>query len=84
LEKINGRPFKLGAVGADGSASAIGWEGGALTSLPGGCKVGVRMVADAKAPTDAVGAVSAQKEMLSNDASFRALKPKIAEILIGY
>ena len=84
LEKINGRPFKLGAVGADGSASAIGWEGGALTSLPGGCKVGVRMVADAKAPTDGVGAVSAQKEMLSNDASFRALKPKIAEILIGY
>ena len=49
LEKINGRPFKLSGFDADGSASVLGWEGGALTSLPGGCKVGVRLAADSKA-----------------------------------
>ena len=40
LEKINGRPFKLSGFDADGSASVLGWEGGALNSLPGGCRVG--------------------------------------------
>jgi hypothetical protein len=84
LEKTNGRPFKLSGLGADGSASVLGWEGGALTSLPGGCKVGIRLVADNKASPDARGALAAQKELLSNDANLRALKPTIAEILIGY
>ena len=43
LEKINGRPFKLSGFDADGNASVLGWEGGALSSLPGGCKVGIRL-----------------------------------------
>jgi hypothetical protein len=84
LEKANGRPFKLTGLGDDGSASVLGWEGGALTSLPGGCKVGIRLVADSKAPTDARGALAGRKELVSNDANLRAVKPTIAEILIGY
>jgi hypothetical protein len=84
LEKTNGRPFKLSGLGADGSASVLGWEGGALTSLPGGCKIGIRLVADSKAPADARGAVAGQKELMSNDANLRAIKPTVAEILIGY
>ena len=62
----------------------ISWEGGALTTLPGGCKVGVRLVADDRAPPDARGAVSGQKELISNDPNLRAVNPAIAEILIGY
>ena len=50
IEKANGRPFKLSKFGADGGASVLGWEGGALSTLPGGCKVGMRLVADQKAP----------------------------------
>jgi len=84
LEKLNNRPFKLTGFGKDGAASVLGWEGGALASLPGGCKVGVRMFADAKAPETVRNAVSGDKEFLSNDAGVRAVKPMIGEILIGY
>ena len=84
VEKLNGKPFKVGAFGADGQASVLGWEGGALSSLPGGCKVGMRLAADSKAPPDARNAVTGDKQFLSNDASLRAVKPSVAEILIGY
>jgi hypothetical protein len=85
VEKLNGRPFKLSGFDADGTAGVVGWEGGALASLPGGCKMGIRVIADAKAAKDARDAVSGgDKEFLSNDAGVRALKPGIQEILIGY
>jgi hypothetical protein len=84
IEKLNGKPFKVGAFGADGSASVLGWEGGALSSLPGGCKVGLRLAADSNAPADARNAVTGDKQFLSNDASVRAVKPSVSEILIGY
>ena len=75
LEKLNGRPFKLNGFGPDGSASIAGWEGGALATLPGGCKVGGRLMIDAKAPSDARGAVEGDKELMSNDDSLKAVKP---------
>lgn len=84
LEKSNGRPFKMSGFGKDGFASVLGWEGGALSSLPGGCKVGLRLTADAKAAQDARDAVAGDKEFLSNDAGVRAIKPTVGEILIGY
>ena len=62
----------------------LGWEGGALSALPGGCKVGMRLLADAKSPEEARSAVAGDKEFLSSDASVRALKPTVGEILIGY
>jgi hypothetical protein len=83
LEKFNGRPFKLTGVGRDGSASVVSWEGGGLSVLPGGCKVGMRLFPDAKAPA-AREAVTGDKEFLSNDASVRAIKPTVVEILVGY
>jgi hypothetical protein len=84
LEKANGKPFKLSAFGADGTAGVAGWEGGALDSLPGGCKIGMRLAADAKTPPEARSAVSGDKEFLSSDAGVRALKPTVVEILVGY
>lgn len=84
LEKANGKPFKLSGFGADGSASVAGWEGGALSSLPGGCKVGIRLVADSKTPAAARSAISGDKELRSNDAALRTAKPTVGEILIGY
>jgi hypothetical protein len=79
LEKINGRPFKLSGFEPDGTASVLGWEGGALSSLPGGCKVGVKIAADSRA-----AAAVAAKELLSNDANLKSIKASVAEILIGY
>jgi hypothetical protein len=84
LEKINGRPFKLNGFGPDGTASIAGWEGGALAVLPGGCKIGGRLAIDTKAPADARTAVEGEKELMSNDASLKAVKPTIGELLIGY
>ena len=84
LEKANGRPFKLSGFDADGSAGVAGWEGGALGTIPGGCKMGMRLAADPKVPKEARAAVAGDKEILSSDASVRALKPMVVEILIGY
>jgi hypothetical protein len=83
VEKLNGKPFTLGAFGADGSTAAD-WQGGALLSLQGGCKIGMRFVADPKAPQDARSQLASAKELQSSDASVRAVRPTVAEILIGY
>ncbi len=52
VEKLNGKPFKLTAFGADGSTAAD-WQEGALLKLQGGCKMGMRFVADPRAPQEA-------------------------------
>lgn len=83
VEKLNGKPFALTAFGADGSTAAD-WNGGALLSLQGGCKIGMRFVADPKAPQDARSQLASAKELQSSDASVRAVRPTVAEILIGY
>src|SRR5207237_8700064 len=52
IEKLNGRPFKLKGFDADGG-TVTDWQGGGLASLPGGCKVGVRLAPDPKASESA-------------------------------
>src|SRR4029079_18436639 len=84
LEKANGRPFKLSGFDANGGTGVAGWEGGALSTLPGGCKMGMRLVADPKGPKEARAPVTGDKEILSNDPAVRGLKPTVVEILIGY
>jgi hypothetical protein len=84
LEKANGRPFKISGFDTEGSAGVNGWEGGALGSIPGGCKMGMRLAVDPKSPPEARSAVASDKEFLSNDEAVRALKPTVVEILIGY
>lgn len=83
LEKINGRPFRLSGFDQPDGSRAIDWQAGALAVLPGGCQVGVKLKPDSKATPDALQA-AAGKEFLSNDPAVRALKPVIAEIVIGY
>ena len=84
LEKANGKPFKLSGFDKDGFTSVAGWDGGALSTLPGGCKMGIRLRADAKATEHARNAVTGDKELASNDADVKAVKPTVIEILIGY
>ena len=84
LEKANGRPFKLTGFGPDGRASVMGWEGGELAALPGGCKIGITLSLDGKAPQAARSALTGAKELMSNDTSLRSGRPMISEILIGY
>jgi hypothetical protein len=84
LEKLNGKPFKLSGLDKDNVGSVTDWRGGALAKLPGGCKIGIRLSPDPKAPPEARGELAGDKEFLSSDANVKAIKPKIAEILIGY
>jgi hypothetical protein len=83
LEKLNGKPFRLSGLDQPNGGSIIDWDGGALDKLPGGCRIGIRMVPDAKA-TEAVRNELMGKDFASNDPKVRAAKPIIAEIIIGY
>ena len=87
LEKLNGKPFTMKGFKGENGGQVTGWAGGALANLPNGCKVGVRLAPDPKAPTPPAG----QDDVLLSDADFvsnvpaiKPLSPKIAEIIIGY
>jgi hypothetical protein len=82
LEKINGKPFKISGFDQPNGGSVIDWQGGGLESLPG-CRLGLRLAPDAKAPEPARSEVNG-KEFLSSDAPMRAVKPIVAEILFGF
>jgi hypothetical protein len=84
LEKLNHKPFKLKGVDKNGIATISTWDGGELSTLPGGCRSGVNLAPDPKAPADALAALSADKEYSSDDPAVRALNLTVSEILIGY
>lgn len=83
VEKLNGKPFKITPFGADGSTAAD-WQEGEMLKLQGGCKIGMRFVADPRTPQEARAQLASAKELLSSDPNVRALRPTVAEILIGY
>ena len=60
LEKLNGKPFRLSGFDQPDGSAVLDWQGGALASLPGGCKVGIRLAADRKAAADALAAARRQ------------------------
>jgi hypothetical protein len=82
LERLNGKPFKLNGFGKGNEASVSDWQGGALEQLTGGCKVGVSLRADPKATPEAIERATA--ELASTDATIKAIKPAVSEIIIGY
>jgi hypothetical protein len=83
IEKLNGRAFKL--KGFDDNRSAVlDWQGGALSSLPGGCKVGLRLVISARTPEGARQRITGRNELVSSEAEVRAARPVVSEILLGY
>jgi hypothetical protein len=84
LEKLNGKPFKLTAFGEDNSSTISDWNGGGLAELPGGCKAGIRLAINSKVTAEEREAVSGESEFVSNATSMRAVKPTIAEIILGY
>jgi hypothetical protein len=84
VEKLNHKPFKLKGFDKDRIATVSDWDGGELATLPGDCNAGLTLRADAKASTEKVGALSADKEYNSSDPAIRATKPTVSEILVGY
>src|SRR5262249_14641801 len=84
VEKLNHKPFKLKGFDKDRIANGRGWDGGALTTVAGGCKPGVSLRADPKVSAKIIGALSPSKEYASSNPQMRAAKPTVSEILIGY
>ena len=87
LEKLNGKPFVMKGFKGDGGGMVTSWEDGALSKLPGGCRIGVRLVPDPKAPTPPQGqddVLLSDKDYVSNMPAIKPLSPKIAEIIVGY
>jgi len=84
LEKLNKKAFKLKGFDKDGASTVSDWDEGVLASLPGGCKSGITLHADPKAPADALSALSPDKEYSSQDPQMIAVKPTVTEVLIGY
>ncbi len=84
VERLNHKPFKLKGFDANGIAAVSDWNGGALADIPGGCKIGVNLHADAKVSSDVLAGLPADREYSSDDPALRAAKPTVGEILIGY
>ena len=83
IEKINGKPFTITGFGTEG-ASTADWQGGALSKLPGDCKMGLRLTMDQRAPQEARTQAAAAKELQSSEPGARAVRASVVEILIGY
>jgi hypothetical protein len=84
LEKLNGKPFKLMGFQQNGMAIVSDWNGGALGSLTDGCRVGVQLKPDPKAPAGALDAASGDKEFASGDPAIKAARPTVGEIIVAY
>jgi hypothetical protein len=84
VEKLNGKPFRLTGFDKDNAGMVQSWEDGALTELPGGCKVSLRFEPDPKVSPEVKKDVAVDKQFGSNDAAMKKAAPKVVEILIGY
>ena len=61
LEKLNGKPFKISGFDKDHVATLSDWDGGTLSALAGGCKIGISLRADPKAPAATLGGLPADR-----------------------
>ena len=84
VEKINKKPFNLRAFSGENAGYVTSWDGGALASLPGGCKVTIVFAPDPKAKPAAGTPLDGAKEYPSGHPGMKAASPKIAEIILGY
>jgi hypothetical protein len=84
LEKLNGKPFKLSGFDKDQVATLSDWDGGTLSAPAGGCKIGISLRADPKAPAATLAGLRADRAYASSDASLRAANPTVSEILVAY
>lgn len=84
VERLNGKSFKLSGFEGDYGGQVSDWQGGAMTKLPGGCAIGIRFSPDQKAPAEAREKVAGEKNLTSNEAGVRAVRPKVSEIFVGY
>ncbi|MGX7705957.1 hypothetical protein [Methylobacterium sp. Gmos1] len=84
VEAANEKPFQLNGFGWDYGGYGMGWKGGRLDRMAGGCNLSVRFNPDPKAAGKALDKVSGEKEFGSSDPAVRAVKPFLSSIALGW
>jgi hypothetical protein len=84
VEKLNGKPFRLTGFEKDTGGMVQTWDGGALSELPGGCRVALRFEADPRISPEVRRDVAVSREFESSDTAMKKAVPKVVEILVGY
>jgi hypothetical protein len=84
LEQVNGKPFRLSGFDKSNLATLTDWNGGALASPPGGCKVGISLHAALTASASTINALPVDREFNSANAALLAVNPVVSEILVAY
>lgn len=83
LEQINGKPFKLSGFDKNNVATLTNWNGGNLSVVPGGCRIGISL-RPRTISASALSALPPSREFDSTDAALRAVDPAVSEILVAY
>ena len=84
VEEANETPFRLSGFGWDYGGYGVGWKGGKLDHMAGGCTVSVRFDPDPNVKGKALDKVSSDKEFGSSDSAVRAVKPSVSSIMLGW
>ena len=84
LEKLNGKAIPVDGFREGRHGRCQQWNGSALGNLTDGCKVGIQLKPDPKAPAGTASTASSDKEFDSTDRRSRAAKPTIGEIIVAY
>jgi hypothetical protein len=89
VEKLNGRPFTLSGFDWDYGGAVTNWRGGKLAQAGKPCIVQItfdRTVPDNPTKTleKAIDETSGDRELGSNAANVRAVKPHVGQITISY
>ena len=84
VEEANEKPFQLNGFGWDYGGYGMGWKGGRLDRMAGGCSLSVRFNPDPKVKGKALDKVSGDKEFSSSDPAIRAAKPSVSSITLGW
>jgi hypothetical protein len=84
VEAANEKSFQLNGFGWDYGGYGMGWKGGRLDRMPGGCSVSARFNPDPKVKGKALDKVSGETEFGSSDPAVRAVKPFLSSIALGW
>ncbi|WP_430911821.1 hypothetical protein [Methylobacterium sp. sgz302541] len=84
VEEANEKPFQLNGFGWDYGGYGMGWKGGKLDHMAGGCGFSARFNPDPKAKEKVLDKVSGDKELSSSDPAVRAVKPFLSSIALGW
>jgi hypothetical protein len=82
VESLNTTPFKLSGFDWDYGGMVTDWQGGAMTRLPGGCRMSLMFIPDPRVRE--LGSVVGETQFLSNNKDMRGVKPMVARIFVNY